>query len=533
MLKVLVKKQLTEVFKGYFYDAKKNRMRSKGAIAAWFVFFFVIMVGMLGGMFTMLSLSLCDPLTKAGMGWLYFLLMGGIALMLGAFGSVFNTYSSLYLAKDNDLLLSLPIPVRTIITARLLNVYLLGTMYAATAVLPALIVYWIVCGVTAARLICGLLLFLIISVIVLLLSCVLGWAVARISLRLKNKSFVSVLVSLLFIGGYYFFYFKASDVIQDLVLHAAAYGEKIKGAAYGLYLFGRIGEGDWFAAAVFLAAAAVLSALVWLLLSRSFLNIATGSGSTGRVRYVEKAAKEKSVFGALLSKEFRRFAASPNYMLNCGLGILLIPACGVLLLVKGREFCALLNRVFSTLPDTAAVLVCAVLCMLTSMNDMAAPSVSLEGRSLWIPQSLPILPKTVLRAKASLQLILTGIPMLFAVVCAALTVPASPAVKVLLCALPLVYTAFFAVFSTVIGVRMPILNWTNETAPIKQSGAVLIVMFGCWGFCTVLGGLYLLIGYKLGAASYLLLWTALYAAAGLFLLRWLDGRGSRIFAELS
>ena len=39
MLKVLLKKQLAEVFKGYFYDAKKNRMRSKGAVIAWFVFF--------------------------------------------------------------------------------------------------------------------------------------------------------------------------------------------------------------------------------------------------------------------------------------------------------------------------------------------------------------------------------------------------------------------------------------------------------------------------------------------------------------
>ena len=47
MLKVLLKKQLAEVFKSYFYDAKKNRMRSKAAIAGWFIFFFVVMVGML------------------------------------------------------------------------------------------------------------------------------------------------------------------------------------------------------------------------------------------------------------------------------------------------------------------------------------------------------------------------------------------------------------------------------------------------------------------------------------------------------
>ena len=169
MLRVLMKKQLAEVFKGYFFDAKKNRMRSKGAIAAYFLLFIVVMVGMLGGMFTSLALSLCGVLTDVGLGWLYFALMGGIAVALGAFGSVFNSYAALYLAKDNDLLLSLPIPVRTIITARLVNVYLMGAMYAATAVVPAVVVYWIVAGTTAARVIGGVLLLLIVTVIVMLL----------------------------------------------------------------------------------------------------------------------------------------------------------------------------------------------------------------------------------------------------------------------------------------------------------------------------------------------------------------------------
>ena len=231
MLKLLVKKQFAEIFKSYFYNAKKNKMRSKWGIVGWFIFFFVIMVGVLGGIFTFLSLSFCGELVQAGMGWLYFLLMGIIAIVLGAFGSVFNTYSGLYLARDNDQLLSLPIPVQTIITARLLNVYLMGAMYSATVLLPALIVYWIIAGITAARVICGLLLFLIVTVIVLLLSCLLGWVVARISLRLKNKSFVTVLISLLFIGGYYFFYFKAADLVRDLIANAVVYGTKIKGAS--------------------------------------------------------------------------------------------------------------------------------------------------------------------------------------------------------------------------------------------------------------------------------------------------------------
>ena len=532
MLKLLVKKQLAEVFKGYFYDAKRNRMRSKGAIAAWIVFFILVMVGLLGGIFTGLSLTLCGGLTQVGMGWIYFLLMGGIAIVLGAFGSVFNTYSSLYLSKDNDLLLSLPIPVKTIITARLANVWLMGTMYVSVVLIPAIVVYWIVAGITAARVIGGIVLYLVIAFFVLLLSCLLGWVVAKISLRLKNKSFTTVLLSLLFIVAYYVFYFRANDLIRTLLMNAESYGDKIKGAAYVLYLFGRIGEGDLGAAAIFAAVTAALCLLGGRILSRSFLNIATSSGKTARVRYVDRAVREKSVFGALLSKEFGRFTSSANYMLNCGLGILMVPVIGVFMLIKGREICEAVDMFLVGRPDCAAVLICTALCMAAAMNDMAVPSVSLEGKSLWIPQSLPVEPKTALRAKMTVQLILTDIPVLFAAVCGMIVVPASAAVKILVLVTPLMYGLFSAVCGVSVGVRMPLLNWTNEIAPIKQSGAVAIALFGSWGIIIVMAGLYLIVGYRAGAAVYLAGWSLLLAAVSLILIRWLDREGAGIFASL-
>ena len=104
MLSILLKKQMTEIFRGYFFDAKKNKARSKAATAAYIVLFFGIMVGLPGGMFTYLSLLMCGALAAVGMDRLYFALMRLPAVMPGVFGSVFNTYSSLYLSKDNDLL---------------------------------------------------------------------------------------------------------------------------------------------------------------------------------------------------------------------------------------------------------------------------------------------------------------------------------------------------------------------------------------------------------------------------------------------
>ena len=82
MLKLLLKKQLLEIFRSYFYDAKKNKARSKISTAMYFVLFALLIVGLLGGIFTFLAAKLCTPLVSAGLDWLYFALMGFLTVLL-------------------------------------------------------------------------------------------------------------------------------------------------------------------------------------------------------------------------------------------------------------------------------------------------------------------------------------------------------------------------------------------------------------------------------------------------------------------
>lgn len=342
MLKILVKKQLGDIFRSYTYDAKKNRARSKEATIGFTVLFVVLMVGVLGGLFTLLSLAMCESMAQVGMSWLYFTIMTLLAAFLGIFGSVFNTYSTLYMAKDNDLLLSLPIPVRTIMAARLVSVYLMGLMYSAVVLLPAIIVYWVVVGITVPVVVGCMIQLLLLSVFVLTLSCALGWVVAKISQKLKNKSFITVLVSLVFIGAYYFFYAKAQSLLTELLANAAYYGASIRSMAYPLYLVGRVAMGNGSAIAIVSAVVLGLFALVWYLIARSFLKLATSTGAVAKVEYREKAARPQSIDRALLGRELSRFTASANYMLNCGMGILgLVIGAAALALVVAALFTVL------------------------------------------------------------------------------------------------------------------------------------------------------------------------------------------------
>ena len=530
MVKILLKKQLTEIFRSYFYDAKKNKARSKAAITGYIVLFVILMVGILGGMFTFLSVSLCGALTAVGFDWLYFAIMSLLAILLGAFGSVFNTYSGLYLAKDNDLLLSMPIPVGTIMISRLLGVYLMGLMYSGVVIIPAAAVYLIIASHSLPAVIGCVLLVLLISVFVLTVSSALGWVVAKISLKLKNKSFITVIVSLFFIGAYYFFYFKAQDIISDLIANAAKYGDKIKGSAYPVYIFGRVGTGDFAAMLIVTAVVLLLFALMWALISRSFLKIATATGKTAKKKYRETKAQKRSVQSALLHREFTRFISSPNYMLNCGLGILLLPILGIALLIKGNTLMLVMNELFGKNSGSTVILLFTAVCAIASMNDMAAPSISLEGKSLWLVQSLPLKPIDVLKAKLNMQLILTGVPVIFCMLCAAFMLTplqfASAFVAVL------TFVLFLSLFDLFIGLKMPNLNWTSEITPIKQSGGVMIAMFGGFIYTVIYCALFFMVGHKIGAVPFLLAVAAINLILSVLIYSWLKKKGSAVFSAL-
>lgn len=532
MLGTLLKKELYELNRSFFYDAKKGKMRSKGAAALYIALYALLVVGVLGSIFTMLAFTLGAALVPAGYGWLYFLLFSLMATALGVFGSVFNTFSGLYMAKDNDLLLSMPIPVRYILASRLLGTYLLGLMFSGIILIPGAVVYFFFAKPTAGAVLGALLLVLLISLVVLVLTCALGFVVARISAKLKNKSFLTVLLSLVFLGAYYFFYFRASTIINALIENMTTVGDALRGNAYPLYLIGRVGEGDGMATLIVTAAVLALTALTYLLLERSFIAIATAKGGTAKARYRERAAVRRTPARAMLAKEFARFTSSPSYMLNCGLGTLFILIAAVYLFLRGGSLHEVLAEVFPENPDFPAALAIGGICLLASMNDTAAPSVSLEGKSLWIAQSLPVRPWTVLRAKLAVQLLLTAPPVLLASVSALLVLRPSPAAAVAVVVLPLLFVLLSALFGLMLGVRNANLVWTNEIIPIKQSVSVMLALLSGWGYAAVfvLGVLFL--GAFVSVPVFAAVFAVLTAALCILLYRWLRTRGAARFAAL-
>lgn len=198
--------------------------------------------------------------------------------------------------------------------------------------------------------------------------------------------------------------------------------------------------------------------MMWFLISKSFLQVATATGKVSKVVYHKKTMKQESVTKALLFREFKHFTSSPGYMLNSGLGIFLMPICAVALLWKGRKIFTMLNGMFG----------------------------SQEGKSLWIAQSLPVTPWQVLRAKLDMQLILNSMPVMLCMICTAVVCPFKIGQFVMMILQVLSYVFVMAVLGLFMGVIKPVLTWTNELTPIKQSASVMITMFGGFGYTALL-----------------------------------------------
>lgn len=534
MLKALLKKQFLELNQFYFRSRKTGTLRSKSGTIGMIALYIVIFA-LLGALLGMFELMLYQGLAPQGYEWMYYILCALFAIVLGVFGSVFNTYASLYLARDNDLLLSMPIPPVKLLLVRMTGVYAMGLLYEAIVFIPAMVVPWLCGGGSIGALLAQLVLLLVIGVFVLVLTCALGWLVTLLSTKLKNRSFMTVLLSLAFIVVYYIFYYKLSSYIQALIANAEAIAQTLQTSLWPLYQLGGAARGSITGLLVTIAIAAALFAALMLVMSRSFLRITTATSGERKTAYRHREARQRGIHVTLLRKELRRFTSSATYMLNAGLGLILMVAVAVFALIKLGFLREQIDMIAQELPVISAmlpVLAAAMVCLAAAMNVISAPSVALEGRSLWLLQSLPVRAKDVLRAKVALHFLLNTPAAVLLGVALAIVLRLDALTSALILAASLAFIALMGTLGLMFGLRKPNFSWTSEAQPIKQSMAVTVTLFGGWllAFVPALG--YWPLAGVLSPTAYLAAVTVALTLAAWLCRRWLMHRGAAIWETL-
>ncbi|MBQ0135234.1 MAG: hypothetical protein KBS43_00660 [Oscillospiraceae bacterium] len=537
MFKLILKKQLLEIGTFYVKD-RKTGARAKGSkllltAGLWiFCMFSLFMAG-----FAMSSLF-GSTFFEIGLDWFYFITMGIISIFFGVFGSVFNTYASLYKAKDNDLLLSMPINTNSILSAKIFVTFLMSMIFSCIFYVPTCIYYYTHVPQSFASVLGTIVMFIGVNIFSTALVCILGYFLALASNKLQGKSYVSVVITLLFIAGYYYVYFRINKYLNYIAANGEIFAENIRGKAKLLHMFGAAFVGDTKSMLLYFVVFAAFLALVYFVLSSRYLKIMCTNKGSAKVEYVaEKAIKSKSVSSALISKELSHFTKSTIYLLNGGLGIIMMPAFALVIALRADYIKGVMAGLSTQIPgiENYYPLVIIALAMAISSTVMiTAPSISLEGKNAWILKSLPVNTTDIFAAKIKTQnrLAIPAMAIFAVVTSLALGLDYSSVITVAVTSV--VYMMLSSYLGLMLNLLFPNLEWKDESVPVKQGAPILIMMFGGWAFIVILGALYYFALRKipLDPGDYVIALMVLFAVCGRLVRNWINTKGVNRWEEL-
>ena len=535
MLKALLHKQMLEVRRTYFYNKRKGTVVTQKSKSVGLIILFAFIYLIMLGTFFALSFLIGGSLVNTEYVWIFLMIMTILAFLVGIIGSVLSTYAALFRAKDNEFLLAMPIPPSKILFARMVSVYIMGLVYESMVMIPTLVFYFGWGHPSALSVIFSILGFFILGFLILAFACLFGWVIALIASKLKNQKILTVIISVLFIAAFMYLRFRADYFFRELALHAQEIGESMRGWGYPIYSLGLGMSGNVVGFLVFTVITAVLFGLVWFFMSKSFLKVVATKDEAIKADFSMQQVRTGNIGAALRRKEMKRFTASPTYMVNCGLGLLFLLAGAVFLLIKADYVHTLMGSTLGRVPafeQALPVIGAFAVCLLTAFCDIAAPSISLEGQHVWVLQTMPVDPYAVFRAKLYVHIILTIIPSVICAIAVGISLKADvfSFIMIILCVMAFVYMSATAMLS--LDLKRPMLDWTNETQPIKQSINIVISMFGFMILAVILCGLYLLFSRFLHPAIYLLICTVIMVVLTWLLHRWLKTKGRQIFQTL-
>ena len=531
MFKALLKTRLA-AFGAYYSGAarrrggkKKSGAGQKVLYALLFLYCFVVFIGLFYTVFS----TLAGAFGGTDFAWLYFAMYAILSFALMFIGSVFTAKSQLFEARDNELLLSMPVPPRHILGSRMAALVIINAVFQLIVAIPALAA-WLIAGYGSGM---GILAFVLLlpalNLFTLAVTCLFAWLLSLLTSRMRNKNVITLIFSVVFLAAYFVLVSRMNQYVAELAVRGAQLAQTLGGVSPLVWLGAAMVDGNAAALLGSLAILLVPFAAAYTLLSHSFIGIVTMKRGAVKIQYREKEMKTATPRAALLRREFARLGSSASYMLNAGLGVVFCVAGAGFLLFGGgkvREFVEML----SIGPDVLTMLLTGILCYMLCTMVFSASSVSLEGKNLWIVRTAPVATNEVLMAKRRMHILIALPAALLPAAVSAMYV-GGHALFAALCA------GMFALVTADVGLaenlRHPNLTWINEMQPVKQGAAVLLTMLILLGLLIAPTLLYVIVLPDVDARIFLTALAAVFFGLDRLLCRWIRTRGAERFERLS
>ncbi|HBE14043.1 MAG TPA: hypothetical protein DCY74_07725 [Clostridiales bacterium] len=521
MTKLLFKIQLSALFSRTFKSKKKGQRSTVKKILIGL--FTLYIVGALLFSSGMIMHGIYTLTSSFQMPQAYFSILAFFILVLCLIGSVFSAQSLLFEAKDNDLLLSMPIPPQAILLSRFLLLLLLEYLFELFLAIPAVVVYCMNSTLSAIQIVPLVLALVVLPFLSLACSCLIGWLLSAITARMRRKTLFYTFFYLLFFAAYFYVVSNGQSMLTTLMQNGGL--DQLFTYVPPAFLFGKaVYSGDSLSLLYLLLWCILPLFLVLLMQSKLFIRIATTKKSAKKRVYKEKRVKQAPPRWALLRKELRRFFSLPLYIFNSAIGIFMELFLSVFLLIKRDGIANVITYITEQelksdqLTPYLSMLIIVMLVFCCSATVTTSVSISLEGNRFWILQSAPFTATDVFIAKVGANVVIATPPLILACLITSLLLPLSGKEIALVFLLPLTAQGCFALLGMIGNVLFPRFDWTNETVVIKQSLSAFVGMIGSMALTALPLILYIQWLHFIAPLAYLLYcWIYFLLLTGIFL----------------
>jgi len=193
--------------------------------------------------------------------------------------------------------------------------------------------------------------------------------------------------------------------------------------------------------------------------------------------YKLQSLKVTSPFMALHQKEIKRFFSSYLYVLNVGMGAVLLLALSITCFIFGIDK---LQQLMG-MPNIKGIMTNFapfVMSGMLAMTCTTSVSLSLEGKNLWILLSVPIEAATIYRSKMAVNITLLLPISLLSSILMSFCLKPSIMSTVWMFVTPLAYVGLTSVWGIYINLKLPNFEWESEVTVIKQSMSSLLGIMG-------------------------------------------------------
>ncbi len=535
----LMRLQLLSRYADYKPEHIREQLKEKDRKKLWRLFGAVILIIYLLVILITVENALLKALIPMGLADLLMSLAVGMGVLGTLVMAFFFVMSALYFNRDAVQLASLPIRTRTLLSARLTQVWVSETMVNAMILLPAGILYGIRTGVDGLYYVRLAVVWLTLSILPIMIVSWISTLLIRLSALWKRREMIATVSGIILLIAYMIFCFNMGSIMggdEEASEMVARFLASQQGRIESMFVFfpplrwavkGLMGDGGQLLlfAAVSLAAAALTVLGIGTVYRR--LSLLQGETNAEPIRKVRSsnAYGSSSVLAACCRREWKSIARVSTYAVNtfptAFMPVFMIVAMYFGIVRGGGLDTASLAEAANQFPQALIVgIMTAVMAYMMGINPAAATAVTREGRGHDLYKSLPIDPAVNVQAKL---LVTFGISVAGALAgTIALMILLPMFVPHALMAFVLCVMFGFATTALSLGrdVRHPRLDWVTEQEAIKQSSGSLMGLLISWGLLVALG----IISYFLIAANMSMYLYVLIMAVILAVICWLSYR---------